>query len=201
MVGTNLSTQFPSVYSAETTPDFPIWHAVRISMSIPLFFASVKLPPNNQILVDGGVSWNYPIDLFDEKNYLFDPKAGEKPKYTTYDDNHIYNKETLGFRISTKDEIAAEKNSLQQPPLEITDFFDYLKAFLGFILDMANKVHLHENDWHRTIFIDAGGVRTTEFDLSQQKIDMLVANGINGANEYFDWFNDPKATPKPCNKI
>ncbi len=201
VVGTNLSNQLPEVYSAERTPDFPIWQAVRISMGIPLFFACVKSQQNNHVLVDGGVCWNYPIDLFDDTKYLFDPKAGEIPGYTRYDENHVYNKETLGFRVDTEDEIKAEKDLWRQPHMEIKDFFDFIKALVGFTLDMANKLHLHKNDWHRTVFIDAEGIRTTEFDLSQQKIDLLVANGMEGIQEYFNWFDNPNAKPRPLNRI
>lgn len=202
VVGTNLSMQMPAVYSSETTPDFPVWEAVRISMSIPLFFAAVKQDPGTQIFVDGGVTWNYPLDLFDDKKYLINPAAGVVPDYATvYDDGHVYNKETLGFRVDTVDEIKAEKDSWRLPPVEINDFFDYAKALVGYMGDMANKMHLHKNDWHRTVFIDAGGVKTTEFDLPDDKVEMLVQNGQKGASVYFDWFNDPNSAPPPLNRV
>jgi len=201
VVGTNLSMQMPMVYSEETTPDLPIWEAVRISMSIPLFFAAMRLQQAKDILVDGGVTWNYPLDLFDDKKYLADPKAGSVPNYTKYDDNTVYNKETIGFRVDTKDEIQAEKDSWRLPPVEITDFFAYAKALVGYMGEMANKMHLHQNDWHRSVFIDAGGVRTTEFDLSDSQVNMLIQNGGQGATAYFQWFNDPKANPSPLNRV
>jgi len=154
-------------------------------MSIPLFFAAVKLANDNQVLVDGGVTWNYPLDLFDDRKYLVSQAAGVDPKqlgYTTvYDDNHVCNKETLGLRVDTQDEIAAEKSHWHLPLQEIKDFFDYIKALVGFMNDMANRLHLHDSDWHRTIAIDAGGVGTTEFDLSDDKVNLLIANGRNGA--------------------
>jgi NTE family protein len=202
VVSTNLSMQMPGIYSAESTPDFPIWQAVRISMSIPLFFAAVKQAPGGQILVDGGVTWNYPLDLFDDKKYLDNPAAGVSPDYdTVYDTNHVYNKETLGFRVDTADEIKAEKDGWRLPPLEINDFFDYAKALVGYMGDMANKMHLHNNDWQRTIIIDAGGVKTTEFDLSDDKVKMLVQNGQQGADAYFQWFNNPNVSPSPINRV
>jgi NTE family protein len=204
VVGTNLSMQMPVVYSAEMTPDFPVWEAVRISMSIPLFFAAVKLTQPEQVFVDGGVTWNYPLDLFDDKKYLVNPGAGVDPKemkYTRYNDEHFYNRETLGFRVDTKDEIQAEKDSWRLPPVEIRDFFDYAKALVCYMGDMANKMHLHKNDWDRTVFIDASGVKSTEFDLTQLKVNMLVQNGEDGAKAYFKWFDDLNANPPPLNKI
>ena len=202
VVGTNLTQQMPMIYSAEVTPNTPIWEAVRISMSIPLFFASVRVNPGNQVNVDGGVTWNYPLDLFDDVRYVEKGQvAYSKPNYPTkYDDNHVYNKETLGLRVDTWDEIKAEKETWNLPPAKIEDFFDYAKALVGFMGDMANKMHLHTNDWHRTIAIDAGGVRTTEFDLSDQKVNMLVENGCKGTEAYFKWFEGANSEPPPVNR-
>lgn len=201
VVGTNLSRQIPMVYSAETTPDMEVWEAVRVSMSIPLFFACVQGAPGNQVLVDGGVTWNYPLDLFDDRKYVINPAAAVIPDGTRYDENHVYNKETLGFRVDTFDEIAAEKNSWQLPPQQIEDFFDYIKALAGFMTDTANKLHLKSADWHRTVVIDSGGVQSTEFTLSDDKVNMLMGNGSKGAQTYFAWFDDPAADPKPLNRI
>lgn len=200
VVGTNLSSNIPVIFSAEDTPDEPVWRAVRISMSIPLFFASVRAEPLRQVMVDGGVSWNYPVDLFDDARYTQDnPAAGQPVNYpTVYAATQVYNKETLGFRVDTRDEIKAEKEGWRAPPADINDFFDYIKALFGFMIDMANKAHLHTNDWHRTVFIDAEGVGTTEFDISEQKVETLIANGRKGVTDYFKWWD---ATPGAMNKI
>jgi NTE family protein len=201
VVGTDLSRQIPTVYSAEATPDYEIWQAVRISMSIPLFFAAVKGPPNNQVLVDGGVTWNYPLDLFDDTKYLIDRAAAEIPTGTRYDANHVYNKETLGFRVDTFDEIAAEKNSWNLPPRQINDFFDYIKALVGFMTDTANKLHLKPADWDRTVVIDAAGVNSTDFSLSDDKVKLLMQNGVTGTQHYLDWFTSPTSDPQPLNRV
>ncbi|MBI5381894.1 MAG: patatin-like phospholipase family protein [Opitutae bacterium] len=202
IIGTNLSLQMPTVYSADTTPDTPIWQAARISMSIPLFFASVMQA--KQVLVDGGVTWNYPLDLFDDRKYVAPGSPWEPPLVdypTAYDANHIFNKQTLGFRVDTQDEIKAEKESWGLPPQKIDNFVDYLRALVGFMNDMANKMHLHTNDWHRTVAIDAGGVSATDFDLSDAQVQLLIGNGRTGTTNYFNWFNDPASAPPPINRI
>ncbi len=73
-MGTNLSTAFSEVFSAEHTPRMCVADAVRISMSIPLFFAA-RRSARGDVYVDGGVLDNYPIKLFDRKKYL---KRGSK---------------------------------------------------------------------------------------------------------------------------
>ncbi len=101
MVASNLSMQSPQVFSAETTPDVPIWRAVRMSMSIPLFFASVDYEA--RVMVDGGVTWNYPVDLFDDFEYL---APGDEAFFSAVDyptkrsETHVYNKQTLGLRVA-----------------------------------------------------------------------------------------------------
>ncbi len=62
---TDLSTGKSVELSAATTPDVEVALAVRMSMAIPLFFASVDF--KDDVFVDGGVLRNYPIDAFDTR--------------------------------------------------------------------------------------------------------------------------------------
>jgi NTE family protein len=197
VVGTNLTQQQPVVYSAERTADVPIWKAVRVSMSIPLFFACVR--NGKDVLVDGGLTWNYPIDIFDDTKYFWG-HASEPPP-ARYDNAGVFNKETLGLRVDTFDEIRAEKEGWLLPPAKIDDFFDYLRALTDYVWNSANNMHLREEDWHRTIAIDASGVKATDFSLSAETVTRLVANGCDGARRYFEWFNDSNASPAPRNRI
>ena len=65
---TDLSAGVSKEFSAGTTPDVEVALAVRMSMSIPLFFASVEF--QDDVFVDGGVLRNYPIDAFDERSRI-----------------------------------------------------------------------------------------------------------------------------------
>ena len=108
----------------------------------------------------------------------------------------------LDVVIGTEDEIKASKEAGAPgcPPQEIGNIVDYIKVLAGFMMDQANKAHLHQNDWHRTIFIDACGVKTTQFDLPDAKADELIESGRTHAKEYFAWFDDPAASPPPLNR-
>lgn len=194
MVGTDLSRQQALTFSGDDTPDLPIWYAARTSMSIPFFFQAVMA--QGDVRVDGGVSWNYPIDMFDDRRFLDDTKKGVKPGYPTlYSANQVFNKETLGFRVDTADEIAAEKQRWRSPPDKVANIEDYIKALVGFMVDTANKTHLHDDDWHRTVFIDAAGISATDFGLSPAQIKTLIANGVQGTTAYLKWFTNAKAKP------
>ncbi len=206
IVGTNLSMQIPGEFSAEYTPTCPIWWATRISMSIPLFFECCRDSVSKNIWVDGGVTWNYPLDIFDDTKFKPAANASKdpitvNPGTTKYDANHIYNQETLGFRLDSADEIKAEKKNWQSPPAPINNLVDYTKALIGFMHEMANRLHLKDSDWDRSIFIDTGNIGTTQFDLSKDQMDMLIQNGRDGVKKYFAWFDDPNVNPKPINKV
>jgi len=64
IIGTNLSKKSIEIFSNLTAPNTPISTAVRISMSIPLFFQAVKY--NDSLYIDGGLFWNYPLSIYDE---------------------------------------------------------------------------------------------------------------------------------------
>ncbi len=207
-MGTNLTTRFSEVFSAEHTPRTCVADAVRISMSIPLFFAA-KRDLRGDLFVDGGVLDNYPIKLFDRRKYL-DSKNFKEPDYYKRVNKglkdierpisqYVYNQETLGFRLDSKEEIAVFRDHAEPPRHRINDFFDYTWALIETVIDAQQSRHLHSDDWMRTVYIDTLGVSTTDFGLSDEKKKALVASGRAGAEHYFDWYDNAKiAANKPA---
>jgi NTE family protein len=203
--GTNLSTHFGEVFSIEHSPTMRIADAVRISMSLPLFFTAVR--KHNDVFVDGGCLNNYPVKLFDREKYICD-NIGEMAVKTDYYDKenerflkehpgrspYVYNRETLGFRLDSKEEIAAFRYGEIQHE-KIDRFFEYIKALSKTILDCQNNMHLHSDDWHRTIYIDTLDVSTTDFDLSDDKKKELEKSGRKGTEAYFEWFDNSANQP------
>lgn len=58
----NISKKEYEYFSYETTPDMPLYLAVRISISIPIYFKSICYNDNHYM--DGAFINNYPIDYF-----------------------------------------------------------------------------------------------------------------------------------------
>ncbi|ENX62950.1 MULTISPECIES: patatin-like phospholipase family protein [Acinetobacter] len=54
VIGTNLSTGYLEVFSVERHEDMALVDALRISMSIPLFFTAVNYGSPENVYVDGG---------------------------------------------------------------------------------------------------------------------------------------------------
>ena len=208
-MGTNLSTKFSEVFSVEHTPRICIADAVRISMSIPLSFAA-KRSPRGDVYVDGGVLDNYPIKVFDREKYV-SPDHSIVPNYYAMINadlvgqerpvaRYVYNKETLGFRLDSKEEIAVFRDHAEPPHEKIDNFFDYAWSLVSTIMEAQQNAHLHSDDWHRTIYIDTLGVKTTEFDLSDEKKKALVQSGKEGAEAYFKWFDSTDPAVAPVNR-
>jgi len=208
LVGTNLATGFSEVFSFEHTPRMRVADAVRISMSIPLFFAAVR-DWRKDVYVDGGVFNNYPIKLFDREKYLAPndlAKYARKTKYYERENKtkprtsstYVYNKETLGFRLDSGQEIAVFRDGAEPQHNLIGDFFDYVGALFKAVLNVQQNQHLHSDDWDRTVYINTLGVGTTDFDLSDAKKRQLVKEGLEATQKYFNWFDqfDPANPPK-----
>lgn len=212
MIGTNLSTHLAEVFSPENTPQMVLADAVRISMSIPLFFAA-KRSLRGDVYVDGGVLDNYPIKMFDRKKYLEvrDFRAhSREPKYYKKHNSalkkmgkeispYVYNKETLGFRLDSEREIGIFRDHAEPLANKVDDFFSYGWNLIETIMEGQSTQHLHSDDWQRTIYIDTLGVKTTDFALADEKKEALVDSGRKRTQEYFDWYDNPEN--KPANRV
>ena len=209
LVGTNISTGFSEVMSAEHTPRMPVADAARISMSIPLFFRAIR-NVRHDVYVDGGVLKNYPIKLFDREKYIEESRRAKHALEASYyaKDNkskpdssskYVFNKETLGFRLDTKEEIAMFRDGAEPPSTDIDDFFDYTVALIKTVLNAQNNSHLHSDNWQRTIYIDTLGVGTVDFDLSETMKRKLIKSGADGTTKYFDWWDTATGKGRPRN--
>ena len=204
LVGANLSTGTSETFChGDDYGGMKIADAARISMSIPLFFASVKEKgQENQFYVDGGLLDNYSIKTFDQEIFV-DDKIRNIRRTDYYDiinkkkslkpqlegNQYIYNKETLGFRLDAKEDISMYLNHKPTIRNKITSFFTYSKALVTTLIDFQDNVHLHSDDWQRTIYIDTLGVRAIDFDISDIKKQKLVESGRQYTEEYLKWYN------------
>ena len=209
LIGADLTTGLSVVFNSERTPKVKIADAARISMSIPLFFAAIKGVNNDKhIYVDGGLLDNYAIKAFDRVSFVSDKgnirrteyyqKSNEKLNEIKEKANSgmdvnefIYNKETLGFRLDSEEEIAMYLDpNAQAPTKEIKSFFTYTKALVTTLIDFQNNVHLHSDDWQRTVYIDSLGVSAIDFEISDKKKRELVESGRKYTTSYLEWYNN-----------
>lgn len=209
LVVTNLSTGYSELCSAERTPDMPVVEALRMSVSIPFFFTAVRRDPSG-LYVDGGLLRNYPVRVFDREQYLPAPcreRHGFVPDYYQRANAaresgagaQVFNKETLGFRLDTREQIDVFRDGKAPSPRPVNDLFDFVKAVVGTVMDVQDTVHLQSEDWQRTIYIDSLGIGTLDFDIRPADKRRLIAEGRKGVEHYLDWYGRARGRNLPCN--
>jgi NTE family protein len=168
-------------------PDrFSISRAVRMSMSIPIFFEPVKLQdPSGGVhyIVDGGVLSNYPIWLLDD--------GTSTPKWPTF-----------GFKLVESDKRALKKTD----PNPINGMPDFLKALGSTMMDAHDNYHISNSkgDFDRTIgiptVINLNGldieIKTTNFDITSEESQALFDHGAAAAKTFLTGWDFDKWVEK-----
>ncbi|MBD3246748.1 MAG: hypothetical protein GF333_07020 [Candidatus Omnitrophica bacterium] len=139
-------------FDRDVTPHLEIAEAVRLSMSIPLFFkAKVS---EDELIVDGGILANYPIDTFVGKGNITS---------------------TLGFKLTSEE---------QTLPLSTpANIFAYLMRIFETMQVAKERLHVKQAHWARTIPIPTGSISTIKFDLTEEDKQFLWESGYEAAQE------------------
>lgn len=140
--------------------EFEIAKAVRMSISIPLYFKPVKLSYNKRcsLMVDGGILSNFPLWIFDVEGI---------PKWPTF-----------GLKLSGK----SSKNTI----INKMDFISFLLDIMNTMIDKNEEIYIRDKDAVRTIFIPTLGVSTTEFDITKEMKIKLFKSGYSSAEKFLD---------------
>ena len=173
VTGTNLTAQRPVVFSHLHTPNMALKTAVRISMSVPLYFGAVFLDEQQsvvrrpkkgqtyQILVDGGLTANYPLDLFD---------ADGQP-----------NAETLGLKLERPEQLTHDQSNTGLAPYSIRSFNDYISAFYTYVIENLNRQPAWANERSRTIYISMESIRPRVRRMRAEETQRLYQSGQRAA--------------------
>ena len=149
--------------------------AVRMSMSIPVFFEPVRFenPKTGEVhvIVDGGMLSNYPV-------WLFDCEDGEVPEWPTFGLLLVEPKPRvpIGVRLP-KPKMAGRGAGAM---------IDYMKALAQTMMEAHDRLYVEQANYARTIPIPTLGVGTTEFDLSKERALALYDSGRWAAETFLD---------------
>lgn len=177
IVATNVSRQRAEVFSPDHTPEVAVADAVRMSMSIPIYFESLRFDGrkfgSGDYYVDGGLYDNFPVHLFDHPSYAGKPWA--------FRDG--VNWETLGLFLYPE-KIHPEEEA--EIPQNVWEFMTLM---------LRNLYHSHEIasyrassiDPERTIEISDCGIPSTDFDIevNDRKYKQLYASGQKAVRSFF----------------
>jgi NTE family protein len=194
ITATNLSKQKAVVFSYENYPEMRIADAVRISMSIPLYYCAVlvdslghiydKQPAHIEVdvMVDGGILMNYPIHLFDQEKYI---KASDSFDSFSEGNTKIFNNQTIGLRLERSEQIEFDRNSSDLAPFKINGMSEYVSAFYNILLENANRKNFTKADIARTISIDFKNTSPRVRKLSITEKETLINAGREAADTFF----------------
>lgn len=167
ITGTNMNNGKTEYFSYKTTPDMQVWKAVRISITIPIFFTPIIFQDN--LYMDGGILSNYPIWLFDSDDYEM-PYNKQKINYRT-----------LGFKLYSRVNKSESKNNPYVIPLLST-----VVKLIMMLVNHVDKSYHPEQYKLRTVEIDVTGVNSVEFNLDHSMIDFISKNGYETTKKFLE---------------
>lgn len=185
VVAADTTGQMMLVLNHLTAPACPLVWAVRMSMSIPLLWQEITWQPEwgeyrgqditSHTIVDGGLLSCFPLELFLSKLKDVTDVMGEKKTDPV-----------LGLLIDQSLPVpGTESPSAQGTGSGLTEL-QTVRRITG-LLDTAISAHdkMVEEAYEKIIVhLPAKGYRTTEFNMSDQRRDLLVAAGQQAMANY-----------------
>lgn len=158
VIGCNITRMREEHFSYKDTPNMPIVDAIRISMSIPIVFKPVVM--NDDYYVDGGLVNNYPLYVF-----------GDTPN-------------TLGLKLLSAEE--KPTNNIYEGRQKVDNVIKFVVACITTISVATEQAMIHAGTdyWKRTISINTNDISATDFDLSDESKEHLVAEGYSAADRF-----------------
>jgi NTE family protein len=151
--------------------DLKVADAVRMSMSIPIFFEPVAIKGGEggpHTIVDGGMLSNFPV-------WLFDAPEGKTPRWPTFGLMLVEPepRKPIGHRIAAESE-APKHESL----------IDFAKALALTMMSAHDRMYLDSETSARTIMIPTLGVGTTEFHITPDRVQALYDSGYAAGRDF-----------------
>jgi NTE family protein len=146
--------------------------AVRMSMSIPIFFEPVRVKDQtgkDHVIVDGGMLSNFPV-------WLFDCEDEETPDWPTFG--------LLLVEPDPKTPIAARIPPPEPAPRGVRGLVALLSGMVHTMMEAHDRLYLEKAQYARTISIPTLGVNTTEFDITPQRTQALYDSGRSAAEKF-----------------
>ena len=185
-------------FSSEDTQwdDVIISDAVRSSMSLPGVFIPHIIHIKDQIgnrnpkkslgqFVDGGLFYNYPIEVFDKIKY-----SSNNTNSLSNPNSFYLNQFSLGFSLYSPD--------LKPPKMKnVTGTIDLISTICGFFYNSEIVYHdrLYENQF-RTIRISNCNISTYKFNLKNEEKDQLILSGYNSVKLFFEFSKNKNNSSK-----
>lgn len=188
MVATDTTGGQMLVLNHITAPDCPVVWAVRMSMSIPLLWPEVEWRADwgsyrnktvaGHLIVDGGLLSNFPLELFvsdrPEVVAVMGPKKSENILGLLIDES-----------LPVDDGVKPAIFDPSRVDLQKSRVAQRISRLINTTIQANDKMVIQEFE-HYVVRLPAGGYGTTEFDMTDERREKLVAAGRKTMAQYFD---------------
>ncbi len=158
--------------------ELPVAEAVRMSMSIPIFFDPVirtnAHDGRKHMIVDGGMLSNYPI-------WLFDAAPDTAPRFPTFG--------MLLVAPHQDDPLLPDPPAAAPGQDGMPSPIGYVKAIADTMMQAHDRLYVEQANFVRTIPIPTGGVTTTQFDITPEQTQQLFQSGRAAAQTFLGTWN------------
>ncbi len=184
ITGTNLTDQKIELFSHETYPKMRVLDAVRISISIPVYFEALFMQPDGslveksdadsttKVMADGGILDNYPF-------YVFDTLVTVNEGTNSYYKSNVH---TLGIKLEV------DSSNSQIAPKSIHKTSDFMMSFNLLSSEYLNRRHLGQEQKSQTIFINTHNFNPKIKRQKKATKLKVMHYGREAALEYFSSF-------------
>ena len=171
IIATNLSCLRAEVFCGEVTPDETLARAVRYSIGIPAVLKAGTLD-DGSVLVDGALTWNYPFQLFSGWSRPPVAPGVRGIKFGTDRPGA-----TLGFVMSSREELGLTGEAASGPHQEIAGVLDFMSSVFMLTTQLATLAYLEPEVRDHTVFVGGEGVSPIDFGLDLEAHQQLMRNG------------------------
>ena len=148
--------------------DLEVAMAVRMSMSIPVFFKPVTVKSHQ--IVDGGLLSNFPVWLFD---------TDQTPAFPTF-----------GLLLVAPNQTAPLVPTPPKAPVKpLHSDIDFFEAIAETMMEAHDRFYVEQANYARTIPVPTLGVKTTEFDISADRAKSLFNSGKDATDRFLASWN------------
>ncbi len=168
----NVTKHTNEILSYENAPNMPVADAVRMSMSIPLYFEAIKY--NDDYYADGGLVNGYPMEVFDDEKYMHDKNLF----------NDGINLETLGCHLY--------EGTNNERKIQVKGLIDYIMDLVRSIMKIQQiKFNSTPNLVARSADINDCGFSAVDFDIKKgdAKYNKLYQSGKDTMIKYLQDYN------------
>jgi len=181
ITGSNLTDQKAEIFCHENYPKMRLLDAVRITISIPVYFEASFMQPDGhliekkdadsttKVMVDGGILDNYPFFVFDTL-------------VTVNNGNHSYykcNVHTIGIKLETDD------SEEEIAPHSIATTKDFMLASGKLGSEYLNRRHLGDQQKAQTIFINTHNLNPKVRRIKKSVIHDVMDYGKDATIHFF----------------